>query len=250
MNPEEYYRMRAAEEIHWWYRTLRRRVWDRLKPLLENSNQSLYRVLDAGCGTGGILRYLRVQDPQRLRLVGFDPSELALRLCGPGFLLAQADTVRLPYRSACFDAVLSLDVLCHRSIADDREALREFQRVMKPGAVLLLNLPAHPWLMSSHDAAVHTARRYTSSGVFRKLSEAGLEVQELVSWNSFLFPAAVLLRFWRRHRPPHGSDVGEVPASINHILAGLLELERRISRFIPFPSGLSLMAVARNRNHP
>lgn len=206
-------------------------------------------ILDAGCGTGGVLRKLGASR----RLFGLDRSPLALERARRrgAFPLCRGSVTRLPYRSGSFDLILSLDVLYHRGVESDLEALREFRRCLRPGGFLILNLPAFESLRSSHDLAIHTGRRYRRGQLGRLLEEAGLAPVRITYWNTTLFPAIALFRWLRRGRAaspgraPDPSDVAPVPLPFDRILGWVLDLERVWLRALDLPFGLSLFAVAR-----
>src|SRR5664279_1905996 len=71
-----------------------------------------------------------------------------------GAAVATGTVNTLPFANASFDAMLSIDVLCHQSV-DPAAALAEVRRCLKPGGVLVINLPAFEWLRSDHDMRVH-----------------------------------------------------------------------------------------------
>lgn len=253
MRPDEYRKLRALEDTHWWYQALYRRVLDKLNAALvaEGRPQSAPRFfLDAGCGTGGFLRFLRLARPghgfrETLHLYGVDRSILALGLTGDGLLSAQADIGLLPFRSEWFDGVVSLDVLNHAEVRDDVAALREFHRVLKPAGILVMNLPAHPRLLSAHDRAVCNVRRYRREELRAKLVEAGWRDLQIEYWNSTLLLPAMVVRLWKSRWSSGGSDLYRVPAPLNTALRWWLEAERVWAKGIPFPTGLSLLVTGR-----
>ena len=118
-------------------------------------------LLDAGCGTGGLLARLRERFPA-VRAIGLDAD--GRPACGRRTKSARpvcAGSVNaLPFADARVRAIVSADVLCHRGV-DERSALAQFHRCLAAGGVLILNLPAYRWMLSRHDAAVYNARRYT-----------------------------------------------------------------------------------------
>ena len=131
------------------------------------------RLLDAGCGTGGFLARLGEARPGAF-CAGIDRDALACRFArGKGAKVVQGSVGALPFAGGSFDAVFSADVLCHGGV-DQREALREMRRCLKPGGLLVLNLPAYRWLYSAHDRAVDNVRRYGRAEVAALLAEAGL----------------------------------------------------------------------------
>ena len=198
-------------------------------------------ILDAGCGTGGGLRWLA----QFGHPCGVDLHPLPLRLASEqgARRLVRADSQALPFTADRFHIVTSFDVLYHLNITDDRIALREFARVLRPGGWLLLRLPAFDWLRSAHDRIVHTRHRYTRREVRDKLHAAGLEPVRVTFANTLLFLPAVLWRLLTRHRA--ASDVVLPPAPINQALAALLRAEMAWLRCFNLPIGLSILALAR-----
>ncbi|MCX5771468.1 MAG: class I SAM-dependent methyltransferase [Candidatus Hydrogenedentes bacterium] len=246
MNVEEYATMFSVEDNHWWYHGLRgmvREAWRR------HAGDSA-RVLDAGCGTGAILAMLRAHArAQSARPVGVDLMPEAIRFCRirQQNVTAAASVVALPFADGAFDAAVSLDVLCHRSIRDKRAPLLELARVLRPGGVLILNLPAYQWLYSSHDVAVHTNTRFTKGQATGLLRECRFSVIEATYWNSLLFPPIVLTRLWRKVFPPNGSDLASGGKGVsNAVFKAVLGIERGLLRLAPMPVGLSLFIVARN----
>lgn len=245
MRTEEYAAMYRVEDSHWWYVGMRH-VADALLRRRLNGRGGVLDILDAGCGTGGNSAHLRAYG----RVTGIDVSPDALSFARerPGLRLARGSVERLPFRSASFDLVVSNDVLCHLQVADDRRATAEFGRVLRPGGVLYLQLPAFEQLRSHHDLAVHTEHRYSREELGHLLLDAGLEVDRLTYANALLFPAAAAWRVaHRRDRPDEveHSDVHPVPALLNSALRAALALEAPVIRRCNLPFGLSVIGVAR-----
>jgi SAM-dependent methyltransferase len=243
MEPEEYDRVGELEEQHWRYRAIRRTLLSILRRQARRG-APLRRILDAGCGTGGTLRALAGLAPA----VGVDihPRALALaRERGVGSLV-RAHVARLPFASASFDAVVSVDVLYHRWVEDDAEALAELARVCRPGGTVVLWLPAYAWMRSSHDEIVHTARRYTRTQVRQLAARAGLHVQNLSYVHAPVLLAAIVQRGLQRLRgAPPRSSLRPAPSTVNQMLHSFLVLEGAVAQRVPLPFGLSLLAVLR-----
>jgi SAM-dependent methyltransferase len=168
----------------------------------------------------------------------------------PGSALARASIERLPFADATFDASTSFEVVYHLGVASDTSALKEIRRVLKPGGLFLLRVPAHDWLRGEHDRLVHTRHRYGRQEIARKLVQSGFAVQQLSWANTVLFPPAVAKRLLERSNG-HDSvgsepDLWQPPGPINAILENAVALEAlAIPRRVPLPFGLSLLAVAR-----
>jgi len=98
------------------------------------------RVLDSGCGMGFYLMVMT--ELWDLRPVGLDqdPDRLEYaRQLDVRADLVHGDAQRLPFPDASFDAVLMSEVLEH--LPDDRAAIAEAARVLRPGGVLAVSVP-------------------------------------------------------------------------------------------------------------
>ncbi len=150
-------------------------------------------------------------------------------------------------KDGAVQALTALDLLEH--IEDDGAAVREFARVLAPGGVLLITVPACPFLWSEHDEALNHVRRYRASRLRRLLDEAGLEILRLSPLIATLLLPIALLRLLQRLRGKKGEEAKtafiEPPAFINTALIWLLRLEAKWLVRFNFPVGVSLVAVAR-----
>lgn len=233
--------MFAVEDRHWWYVGVRREVERWLRTLSPGPGERL-AVLDAGCGTGGLLANLRTTAWR----AGVEISTEGIRLARKrgAVSLVRASVAALPFADESFDAVVSIDVLCHSGVVE-RQAAEEAARVLRPGGLFLVQLPAFDFLRGEHDAAVWTKRRYRRAEVATLLSSAGLVLRRSYYRNSLLFPLAAAARLVRRGgktRESARSDVRPVPRPLNAALSGVLALERRLGGRFPF--GLSVFCVA------
>lgn len=237
--------MAAVEDRHWWYRGMRAIVAALLDDLYADRRD--LRILDAGCGTGGNAQFLRRYGA----VVGVDLSAQALALGGrrlPG-VLSRGSVLELPFASGSFDMVTSFDVLYHRAVPDEQQALSETRRVLKPGGRLLIRLPAYEFLRGKHDQAVHTRRRYTSAQARALLEGVGLVVERCSYINSLLFPLPLAQRLLERALPTldhDQSDLALPPPLLNHALGWPLAAEAAcLARGLAFPIGLSIILRAR-----
>jgi ubiquinone/menaquinone biosynthesis C-methylase UbiE len=242
MELSEYATMFEAEDRHWWYVGLRRLLLSLWRRHLRVERPA---VLDVGCGTGANLAAL---NGLAAPAVGVDFAPEAVRLCRTRKLscTAVASALALPFDGQSFDVVVSCDVLCHSSIPDKGVALNEIHRVLRGNGLVFLNLPAYQWLLSSHDRAYRTDRRFTRAAVLELLRTTGFEPVTVTYWNTFLFPAAVAVRAWRNFTGSEGSDlVAGSARPAGGLLGAVLGLERALIRLIPLPFGLSVLAVGR-----
>ncbi|HEX6957236.1 MAG TPA: class I SAM-dependent methyltransferase [Ferrovibrio sp.] len=242
MERVEYHRMAALEDTMWWFRALHAAMIQRLGQwnLLAGA-----AILDAGCGTGGLLARLAAARPD-FALFGleFDTEAAALARKKARRQIAVGSVNAMPFAGGAFDAVVSADVLCHAGV-DEAAALSEFFRCLKPGGRLLLNLPAYQWMASAHDRHVHNVRRYTAGGAVRLLAGAGFDGIRAGYWNSLLFPLMLLHRL-AAGRGEGGSDVQAFPAWQDRTFFTVTAIERRLARGgIGLPFGGSVWISAR-----
>ena len=241
VEPAEYDLMDAAEDGMWWYRAAHARVLDALRARPGAAGP----LLDAGCGTGGLLRCLADAMPDR-GAFGLDYMQpAAIRAAAKsGRPVTAGDANRLPFQDESFGAAISIDVICHAGVEPTR-ALAELRRVLRPGGTLVLNLPSYEWLRSAHDLRVHNARRYTRASGARMLEEAGFAAVAARYWNGLLLPLMALQRKVLQRRPDAPSDVTHFPPWIDATLHAVSEAERWItSRGLAMPGGGSLLLLA------
>lgn len=239
MEPDEYARVAAVEDQHWWYRNTRALMADLLAPWLA-ADQT---ILDAGCGPGGNGAWLR----QHGRVVAVDQAADALRFVRSGrpeLAPVRADVEALPFADETFDVAVAITVVY--SVPDDAAAVAELARVLRPGGVTLVLEPAFSALRRAHDQTVHTRRRYRRAELAGVATRAGLRVERVTYAYSFLaLPAAVLAAADRlRPRAPGeaGSDVER--RALDPVFAPLARLERRRLRHADVPFGTSALVVA------
>jgi len=241
MERVEYHRMAVLEATMWWYRALHAGLIGRL------DLPSGARLLDAGCGTGGLLARLSAMRPD-LQLTGleYDAEAAALAREKTGLAVQVGSVNAMPYAEASFDGVVSADVLCHAGV-DQAAALAELRRVLKPGGRLLLNLPAYQWMASAHDAHVHNVRRYTAGGARSLLQQSGFTAVRSGYWNSLLFPLMLLHRLMARNGGSEaGSDVRPFPAWQDRLFFTVTAIERRLGQWgLSLPFGGSVWVEAR-----
>jgi SAM-dependent methyltransferase len=206
------------------------------------------RILEIGCGPGSNLGMLRSFG----EVTAVEPSAIARALLRSVPEIADVDLrdglwpddpVLRPGER--FDLVAMLDVLEH--IDDDVAALRAAREVLAPGGRVLVTVPAHPWMWSVHDEHLHHRRRYTRSTLRSAFSEAGLSLERLGGFNALLLPAAAAARLAARALRRATSPGRDTPAPfVNTVLGALFRSERPVIVRGGFPTGLSLLAIARH----
>lgn len=241
MNPAEYQRMHALEDWYWWFVARRaaaaRFIQDYAPP------ERPLRILDAGCGTGGMLDLYGGWPDVEATGLDFSPDALAFSRGRGHRRLVGADLMLLPFRSSSFDVVSALDVIEH--VPEDRRAVEEISRVLRPGGILIASVPAYQFLWGPHDEALHHYRRYAGPQFSDLVQGTGLRMEKQTYLLSALFPVAAALRLSARGRSNGAAALPRVPPLVNRALIGLQSAELALARRVSLPFGLSLLAVAR-----
>jgi SAM-dependent methyltransferase len=238
----EYERMHEVEDRMWWYRGLRALAAQLLARSLAQS-QGTGPVLDAGCGTGGMLLKLGSVAASRPTLgLEYDAIAASLAAAKAGRPVAAGSVNEMPFGDGALGAYLSLDVLCHGGV-EPVLALKEAHRCLGPGAIAIFNLPAYGWLLSAHDRRVHNVRRFTGGQARTLLAGHGFRVLKSSYWNTLLFPLMLLHRLAERDGAE--SDVRDYPRWLDALFSAALAIERlAIAAGINLPFGGSLIVVA------
>lgn len=244
MNASEYDNLARVERTHWYYAGKRDivRGWiQRTRPPVATDT-----LLDCGAGTG-----LFAQEMEALcRVLVLDDHDEALRLLRGKFRAEQILSLagdRVPLPDASLEYVTALDVLEH--VPDDAAVVRGFHRLLKPGGLAVVTVPASMALWSDWDVVLHHFRRYARPQLRALFPPEQWELVYLNYTNVAAYPAVWLLRRWRKWFPaPAGAARAEdkLPGPfVNRVLRALfvgLAFWR-----VPFPFGVSLVLVARRR---
>jgi SAM-dependent methyltransferase len=223
----------SLEDSHWWYAARRKLLHARFADVAPGI------VLDVGAAGGGNGRVLRDLGWQ---VVAAEYSDFGLSVArSRGLSAIRADARRLPIRDSRVDAVIAMDVLEH--IDDDRAAASEIARVLRPGGIAFITVPADPALWSAHDVALSHVRRYTRDSLLAVIDDAGLQVAEIRSWNVLLRPAVVMRRRLNRSAEGTDSEMAPVHPLLNRGLAGVTAIEERLP-WLRRRRGVSLVLTA------
>jgi SAM-dependent methyltransferase len=251
LQSEDYAYLYELEESFWWFAGMRRVTAAVLDPVCPPGRAR--DILDAGCGTGGMLTWLE-RYAGGGHVAGIDFSPDALAFCRERGLrdVAQASVTALPFADSTFDLVTSFDVLVQLpGEGSDETAMREMFRVLRPGGVAFVRGAAYAWMRSGHDEALGTQRRYSLGRLSAGMERAGFRVRRATYANSLLLPAAVLRRLVlkRLGLADSGSDVKPLPpglAWLNRALTSALDAEARLLKLpgAKLPAGLSAVCVA------
>jgi len=208
---------------NWYFRARKRALTEFIATYLLSGSCAL----DVGCGDG----WLREQFSD-CEWFGIEPDPaLAWRAAKKGVTVYPGKLEDSRFGSDNFDAAIMLDVLEH--IGDDRAAVQEMRRVLKPGGVVFVSVPLHQCLWSKHDIKCGHKKRYATRELSGLLESAGFVVQDRRFFVSLLLPLVWLQR-------KAGFGVPDNPV-FDRILYRLLTLDTRFK----WPFGLTEVVAAR-----
>jgi SAM-dependent methyltransferase len=253
MRDAQYELHAEIEDRHWWFvgrRAIVKRLLARVVPPRPDA-----LVVDVGCGTGANIAGFS----GAYRCMGMDESARAIELARARYTgveyMCAADLRAHREQLQAASAVLLMDVLEH--VEDDFAMLSDLLSVLRPGAHLLITVPADPTLWTVHDESFGHWRRYEIDRL--RATWSGLPVDErlLSPYNARLYPIIKAVRTVSklRQRPAGkaGTDFTMPPAPMNWMLERFFAgegaaLERHIDRnTAPHARGASLVAILRRR---
>lgn len=245
----EYKKMAEAEGQLWWYRTLHRLILDSIKRF---STVESPAILDAPCGTGGLLQVLQSKGYKNIQ--GVDISPHALEYCNDRWLPARFGDLR-SISSICalssIDIAICNDGLPYFKIEEQIKVVDEFYQVLKPDGIFCANLPALKVFSGMHDKGVGIVHRSERADIDLLFPSNKFEILKLTSWPFFLSPLVLGVRIAQRFKMKSAnqdvieSDVSVPIAPVNRFFESICWLEHKLFSSLPF--GSSLFVVARKR---
>jgi len=219
-----------------------RRVLD---PVVDQYGGSESPVLDVGSADGPSNFWAG----RGARVVAVDPDPRGLQ---PNGVCAQLP--ELPFPDDVFSVVSAFDVLEH--CADEHASLREIHRVLRPGGVLLLSVPAYQWAWTDFDVANGHFRRYTRARAVRAVTAAGLRPVRATYAFAAVFPLFAAQRLVTRGREARRGERSTTAADLVELPRTASPVERTLTRMcradewwlgrgdLPLGSSVFLAAVA------
>jgi len=245
MREDLFEEMYQLEDSYWWHVSKRNLVRRLTSQHVGRGKNQIY--MDIGCGTGRLIA--EVRDWKRWKkIVGLDGSATALSFCkkrGKADFIQTDFEKTLPVNNNSVDVITSLDVVEH--VAGDQRLIKEFYRILKPGGVVMVAVPAHQWLWTYWDDMLGHKRRYETVEVKDKFEKAGLDVEKISYFYSYLLPMALAFRVLKSIFPKwkKSSDFVELPEWANQMLLRLSSWEIKLISKMNVPLGLSVVCVAR-----
>jgi SAM-dependent methyltransferase len=245
MKAHEYAAMFDAEQRHWWYQNLRNEVayWMRRGSAAKAASKK--KLLDLGCGTGGMLWHVQTRF-ENLAAFGMDYHSLALDFARRRtiYSLLRGDVKKMPFHRKSFDFILCLDVLYTKEAYPGfQNTLGEIHELLRESGVFILQLPAFECLKSQHDLNCHGMHRFTADEIRQSLHQAGFSRYKVYYRYNLLFGFAWFLRKILKSEE-NKSQVSAPMPLINFLLYSYFALESWLNKRLPVPFGVSVFAVA------
>lgn len=237
----EYEAMARCEEDLWWYKCLHELTLNKI----EQHFGKKAAILDAGCGTGGLLHFLQKNGYENI--TGFDVSPDAVRFAKSKYQLNVSHLNLLDsanaYAANSFDVIVSHDVLYFFE-TKEQLALANLLALLKPGGMLLMNLPCGAAFKGTHDVAVGIKTRYTKQRIQKIVEGENLNITEMKRWPFLLSPVIFSVRLLQRIKmmlikpKQYKSDVNIPPALLNNFFYKLTTFENKALNVKPWGSSI------------
>lgn len=249
---DEYEKMFRLEGQLWWYRSLHERVETSIRQRFDHRRD--ITILDAGCGTGGMLDHLRRCGYTNLR--GLDGSADAVEFCRernlPVTSLNLNDLAGFE-PTIQYDVIICNDVFCYFTNADLLPFVSALAHRLKSNGILLSNNNAFTVFQGQHDIAVGVIQRFVLAHFERLMPTAGLRIDYATYWSFALSPLILGMRQWQRlqlrlgwRRPEDAqSDVYLPSPWLNETLYRIARAEQKLLRRTPFGSSLFMIVSSR-----
>ena len=207
--------------------------------------------IDIGGGNGVVSKRLTADGLEAVLIEpGAEGAHNARKRGLPNVICATLDDAKLG--EASFGGAGLFDVIEH--VEDDAALLHSTRRILRPGGVLAVTVPAYQWLWSAEDEMAGHFRRYDIAQLDAVLARAGFETQYASYFFAALTPPIFVLRSLRHRFAPRSNADVERAAATHHtpsalsrhtmnVLLGPELRAVRAGRSIPF--GSSILAIAR-----
>ncbi|AOW11766.1 hypothetical protein LPB72_19985 [Hydrogenophaga crassostreae] len=247
---DEYDRMAECEQNLWWYRALHERTANAVRRHFKAGKA--VRILDAGCGTGGLM--LHLQQLGFGSVEGFDLSDRAVTYCRGRSLAADKLDLRemaQHYSGAKFDVIVSNDTICYLNADELNSFVASACTLLEENGLFVFNAPAFDAFGGTHDLAVGIQKRFRKSDIQGIAAASGFVQVESSYWPFLLSPVIFSVRSMQRLKLALGlagqihSDVSMPSPWINRLLLGLCRFEQK---WLKSPvAGSSLFVVLKRR---
>jgi SAM-dependent methyltransferase len=143
-----------------------------------------------------------------------------------------------PIAGRSFDTIVCLDILEH--LYDDRTALKDLVSMLRPQGVLIVVVPAVPWLYGVRDRKIGHYRRYSKQDLVENMTGVGLRTTVARYWGLLGFLAFVFFEKVLGKAVSEDFRYSDKARWRNDLLSLWY---RVVENPLPMPVGLSLVCV-------
>lgn len=213
-------------------------------------------ILEVGCSSGFFLKQIAAEFPS-VRIIGADYTLSTLQMLAPkipGIPLVRFDLTRCPLPDNFVDTAILINVLEH--IGDDEAAVSHLYRILKPGGIAIIEVPAGPAMFDVYDRVLMHHRRYRMSGLVELLTRQGFEIDFKSHLGFLLYPAFYLAKRLNQFRYAHRSkkDEEKIVANLiattgktSNLMRHLMSSENFLRHQFYLPVGIRCLVTCRKR---
>jgi SAM-dependent methyltransferase len=214
MTENEYQKMKALHDEHWWFRGKKEIV----RHILKTHKYDIKTILDLGCSSGYFFdEYVGI---------GVEPCSI---FKADNIINEQLEEVVLNDK---FDAIICLDVLEH--LKNDSIIKKFINENLDENGIAIITVPAHKHLFNNHDIVNGHYRRYDKVDLINLFKEYNSEVY---FYNSILYPIEIIVR-----KISNGKEnLKSLPKIINELLFQIFRSEKYF--FKKFITGMSMIVI-------
>ncbi len=234
-----------AEKSHFWFKNRREKICQTFQRHVPTNA----RILEIGAGTGFVA--------EKLQELGYSVDVSDIHSNGLQYAkkrglqkLYQFDLFNPPFEEE-FDVICLFDVLEH--LSDETQALECLKKMLKPGGLIILTVPAHAWLWCRDDVIAGHYKRFTKKHLEKAFTSSGLKPTHLRYFFSGILPFLLLRRWLKKDTglPLSKDDVLEIKINplMNKTMDLLTQSEFILDGVLPNIAGGSLLGIAqRSKN--
>jgi len=211
-------------------------------------------ILEIGCSSGFMLQEIRRLLPQAF-VVGADYVQGPLKKLAaeiPSLPTIQCDLTHCPVPDSSLDAVVLLNVLEH--MRDDGNAVRQLYRIVKPGGIVVIEVPAGPHLYDVYDKMLMHFRRYSLHSISTLLQQAGFEIVKKSHLGFFVYPPFWFVKKRNKRFLQEDESIQKRVVAKNiretqssRLFHAVMTMELLLGRFVSYPTGIRFLLTCRKR---